>query len=146
MKEQHLAAAPFGARQVLPLSKHRELFARVWPVCWKQKPTLTHGSNCQRAWFGPVNALVAISTVQGRNDGIGALPRSVTWRCYPTGKGVSKKKQIGRGVQDKAIYTAARKLRAFGASPLVAAVLHHAVCCVPCGEDREEDASTPLFD
>ena len=52
MKEQHLAAAPFGAWQVLPLSKHRELFARVWPVSLKQKPMLTHGSDCQRGHTG----------------------------------------------------------------------------------------------
>ncbi len=31
--EQHLAAAPFGAWQVLLLLKHRRLLARVWPVC-----------------------------------------------------------------------------------------------------------------
>src|SRR5262249_24555372 len=43
-KEQQLAAAPFGAWQVLLLSKHRELCARVWPV---RKKAETHA----HAWF-----------------------------------------------------------------------------------------------
>src|SRR5262245_20560870 len=64
LKEQHLAAAPFGAWQVLPLSKHRERCARVWPVSLKQKPMLTHGSDCQRAWSGPLDALVGIAGVE----------------------------------------------------------------------------------
>jgi hypothetical protein len=61
LKEQHLAAAPFEAWQVLLLSKHRELFARVWPV-FPKADTMLH------AWFKlstglvrPVIALVTIS-------------------------------------------------------------------------------------
>jgi len=37
---------------------------------------LTHGSNCQRAWSGPLVALVVISEVK-EEHGIGTLPKLV---------------------------------------------------------------------
>src|SRR5438067_5614010 len=55
LKEQHLAAAPFGAWQVLPLSKLRERLARVWPVSLKQLPMLTHGFGLSTGLVRPVH-------------------------------------------------------------------------------------------
>jgi hypothetical protein len=55
-----------GRGLAVPLSKHRELFARVWSVYRKQKSMHTHGSDCQRAGFGPLVTLVVFSGVKGR--------------------------------------------------------------------------------
>jgi hypothetical protein len=53
---------------------------------------LTHGSDCQRAWSGPFDALVEVSVEEGRRRGFGTLPKLITWRCYSTGKRVSSTK------------------------------------------------------
>src|SRR5262249_1299652 len=38
------------------------------------EPMLTHGSGCQRAWSGPLGALVVFSVVKGSRRGIGPVP------------------------------------------------------------------------
>jgi hypothetical protein len=42
-------------------------------------------SGCQRAWSGPVNALVGISVVKGRR-GLGTLPKLITWDATGPGR------------------------------------------------------------
>src|SRR5262245_15652984 len=51
---------PLSGRGWAASLKHRELFARVWPVFLKQNHAHAW-SNCQRAGSGPFVALVAVS-------------------------------------------------------------------------------------
>jgi hypothetical protein len=74
LKEQHLAAAPFGAWQV----RFCSFKGRVAQVGHFEEaiPMLTHGSDCQRACL-PVIALVEISVYE-RKRSIGTLPTLIT--------------------------------------------------------------------
>jgi hypothetical protein len=48
---------------------------------------LTHGSDCQRAGSGPLDALVLFSVDQEGRRGIGTVPNCFKQRWYSTGRG-----------------------------------------------------------
>jgi hypothetical protein len=105
LKEQHLAAAPFGAWQVLLLSKHRGLFAHVWLVCWKQEPMLTHG----RVVTGPGLARSLLwfqSPLSKRKHGIGTVPTHVTGDAIRPKNGRPARQQLSGTDTDLAMVDA----------------------------------------
>src|SRR4051812_39184893 len=77
LKEQHLAAAPFGAWQVLPLSKHR---GPVDPRLAGLLKAVTHA----HAWFGLSTGLVGPPLLWSRSPwsrsrrSLGTLPKLFT--------------------------------------------------------------------
>src|SRR5579884_1040160 len=102
--EQSLAAAPFGAWQVLPPFELVDLADHVWPFWRRQKPMLTHGSSCQRAWSGPLKALVTLS---------GSSEEAASARCRRSPLGMLL--DARRGVQQEPGWFAVWPGRAGGA-------------------------------
>src|SRR5438552_1781232 len=52
-------------------------------------------SGCQRAWSGPLGALVVFAVVQGSRRGVGTLPTLITWKGYSAGDRAPSKKAVG---------------------------------------------------
>ena len=64
----------------------------------KQEPMLTHGSDCQRAWSGPLVTLVVFSGVEVQGAASARCRGSSLIRCYSAGESASSRKVLcGRG-------------------------------------------------